>query len=86
MRLIAIRKIDEIGRILIPMELRRNLGIEADTDLNIYADDNEGIVLQKALPACKICGGKNDLAQIAGKSVFICAACKQSVQKMGDQL
>jgi len=81
MRLIATRKIDEIGRILLPRELRRELQIEADTDLDIYADD-EGIVLQKTLPTCKICSEKNNLTQMAGKCVYICAGCRRSVQEM----
>ena len=81
MNLFATRRIDELGRIVLPMELRKMFQIERDTDLNIYADGIEKIVLQKTWPACKICGTENDLAQIAGKDVFICAGCKQSVQE-----
>jgi transcriptional pleiotropic regulator of transition state genes len=81
MRLVATRKIDEVGRIVVPRELQREFQIEADTALDIYADDGR-IVLQKSLPACKICGEKNNLTQMAGKCVFICAGCKQSIQEM----
>ena len=85
MRLIATGKIDEIGRILLPRELRREFHVEAVTDLDIYID-NERIVLQKTLPVCKICGEKNNLTQIAEKGVFICDSCRRSVQEMENEL
>jgi len=81
MRLVGTRQTDEIGRILLPRELRREFEIEAETDLDIYADGDR-IVLQRHYPVCKICGGDNDLAQMAGKGVFICAGCKRSIQEM----
>ena len=81
MKLIATRQIDDIGRILLPREWRREFQIESDTDLDIYAD-GERIVLQKTLPACKICGEKNNLMQMAGKDAFICADCKRIVQEI----
>jgi len=81
MKLVTTRQIDEIGRILLPRELRKEFQIDAETDLDIYAD-GERIVLQKTLPACRICGEKNNLTQMAGKGIYICVDCRRSVQEM----
>ena len=47
MKLIATRKIDELGRILLPMEIRKRYQLEADTALDICVDDSGQIVLQR---------------------------------------
>lgn len=44
-----VRKVDELGRVVIPIELRRNLGIAEKDALEIFVDENR-IVLQKYLP------------------------------------
>ena len=49
-----VRKVDELGRVVIPIELRRTLGIEEKDALEIYTD-NEKIVLKKYEPACIFC-------------------------------
>lgn len=84
MNLYATRRVDDLGRIVLPMELRKKLQIDSDTDLDIYTDGNERIVLKKASPACKICGSQNNLTLtiISEKDVFICANCKHSLQKI----
>lgn len=52
-----VRKVDELGRVVIPIELRRNLGIEVKDELEIYVDD-ERIILQKnkSTKTCQITG------------------------------
>lgn len=45
-----VRKVDELGRVVIPIELRRTLGIDEKDALEIYTD-NEKIVLKKYEPA-----------------------------------
>lgn len=50
-----IRKVDELGRIVIPMELRKNMNIEEGTPLEIFAKGNE-IVLRKFMPKQCECG------------------------------
>ena len=84
MDLIATRRLDELGRVTLPMEVRKKLQLEPDTAVRIYFD-GEKIVLQKAEPSCKICGKESDLTKIAGKDAFICAACRQSIQKSAEQ-
>lgn len=50
-----VRKIDELGRIVIPKELRRILNIDVKDAVEILSD-GEKIVLQKYSPGCKECG------------------------------
>ncbi|MFC3802673.1 AbrB/MazE/SpoVT family DNA-binding domain-containing protein [Cohnella sp. GCM10012308] len=61
-----VRKTDELGRVVIPMELRRTLGINEKDPLEIFTD-GERIVLQKYAPGCIITGSQDDLIQFQGK-------------------
>ena len=56
-----VRKVDELGRVVIPIELRRNLGISEKDALEIYVDDDK-IVLKKYKPnmTCIITGEVSD--------------------------
>ncbi|WP_085522388.1 AbrB/MazE/SpoVT family DNA-binding domain-containing protein [Tuberibacillus sp. Marseille-P3662] len=56
-----VRKVDELGRVVIPIELRRTLGIDVKDALEIYVDD-ERIVLKKYKPSmtCQITGEVSD--------------------------
>ena len=82
MKLIATRRMDEIGRIVLPMEVRRRLQIEPDNALDICVDDNGKIVIQKSEPSCRICGEENGVMEIAGKDIFICASCRQFIKEI----
>ena len=57
-----IRKVDELGRIVLPIELRRMLEIEEHDPLEIAVED-ERIILRKHLPACVFCGAAEDLIE-----------------------
>ena len=50
-----VRKVDELGRIVLPIELRRTLNINIKDPLEIYVD-GESIMLKKYQPACVFCG------------------------------
>lgn len=67
-----VRKIDELGRIVLPMELRRTLDIEVKAPLEIYVDSNY-IILKKFNPSCVICGSMEELTDFQGKN--ICRKC-----------
>lgn len=56
-----VRKVDELGRVVIPIELRRTLGINEKDALEIYVDDDR-IVLKKYKPnmTCQITGEVSD--------------------------
>lgn len=48
----VVRKIDELGRVVIPVEVRRRFGIDVKDSVEIYIDDNDSIILKKYEPAC----------------------------------
>ena len=50
-----VRKVDELGRIVLPIELRRTLDIDVKDALEIYVEGSQ-IILKKYEPACVFCG------------------------------
>lgn len=74
-----VRKVDELGRIVIPIELRRTLDIEIKDPLEIFVDGDR-IILKKYTPACIFCGSANDVRRIKDKN--ICAACINELKNL----
>ncbi|MBP1993945.1 AbrB/MazE/SpoVT family DNA-binding domain-containing protein [Paenibacillus eucommiae] len=77
-----VRKVDELGRIVIPIELRRTLGIEEKDSLEIYVD-GERIMLKKYEPACIFSGNAEDLIYFKGK--MISRACLDELSELVKQ-
>lgn len=73
-----VRKVDELGRIVIPIELRRNLGIDLKDPLEIYLD-GENIIFKKYEPACIFCGNARNMSNYKGKNV--CVDCISELMK-----
>lgn len=73
-----VRKVDGLGRIVLPIELRRVLDIPVQSDLEIYVNGDE-IILKKYAPNCIFCGGTEGLTEYEGKN--ICALCAEKVSK-----
>lgn len=71
-----VRKIDDLGRIVLPIELRRVLDIDKDSSLEIYVD-NESIILKKYQPACIFCGSAENVVQYQGRNV--CGECRSAL-------
>lgn len=71
-----VRKVDELGRIVLPIELRRTLDIAEKDALEIYVDGNN-VVLRKYQPACVFCGDAREVKAFHGKN--ICANCMQEL-------
>ena len=63
-----IRKVDELGRVVLPVELRRSLDIDVKDELEIYLD-NDRIILQKFQPSCIFCASSHGLVRYHGKNV-----------------
>ena len=61
-----VRRVDELGRIVLPIELRRSLNINERDTLEIFVDD-EKIVLKKYEPADIFTGNMDDLIEYMGK-------------------
>lgn len=68
-----VRKIDDLGRIVLPIELRRTLGIADKDALEIYVDESN-IILKKYVPACIFCGSADDVKIFKEKNV--CSHCR----------
>lgn len=75
----VVRKVDELGRIVIPIELRRNLSIAEKDALEIYVD-GESIILKKYEPACIFCGNAKDIKVYQGKN--ICPECLNNISNL----
>ncbi|RBP62082.1 transcriptional pleiotropic regulator of transition state genes [Alkalibaculum bacchi] len=73
-----VRKVDELGRIVIPIELRRTLDIDIKDSLEIYVDGNF-VLLKKYEPACIFCGNAKDITNFKSKN--ICPDCLEQLQK-----
>jgi transcriptional pleiotropic regulator of transition state genes len=73
-----VRKVDELGRIVIPKELRNTFDIAEKDSLEIYVD-GEQIILKKYAPACIFCGQAKDVTTFKGKN--ICPACIEELKK-----
>ena len=63
-----VRKVDELGRVVLPIELRRNLNINVKDSLEIFVDD-EKVILKKYEPADIFTGSMDDLIDYKGKKV-----------------
>ncbi|MFV3013600.1 AbrB/MazE/SpoVT family DNA-binding domain-containing protein [Clostridium botulinum] len=73
-----VRKVDELGRIVIPKELRRTLNIEEGDGLEIYTE-GEQIILKKYEPCCIFCGEAKEVMNFKGKN--ICKICLKELGK-----
>ena len=67
-----VRKVDELGRIVLPIEMRRTLGIAEKDALEIYVDGGD-VILRKYAPTCIFCDNAKDLQSFKGKNV--CPDC-----------
>lgn len=67
-----VRQVDELGRIVLPKELRNKFEIEKRDALEIYTEDDK-IILKKYEPSCTFCGDARDVFIFKGRN--ICPAC-----------
>lgn len=71
-----IRKVDDLGRIVLPIELRRMLDIEERDELEIFMESDR-IVLRKYEPTCIFCGSDKRLVVHGGKNI-----CRECIAQM----
>ncbi len=67
-----VRKMDQLGRITVPMETRTLLGIKENDSLEFFTEDNM-ILLRKYQPCCIFCGNARDVTTFKGQN--ICPSC-----------
>ena len=73
-----VRKVDELGRIVLPSELRKSIGIDVKDSLEIYTS-GDSVILKKYLPSCVFCGEANDITTFKNKN--ICKNCLRQISK-----
>ena len=76
----VVRKIDELGRLVIPKELRRTLDLKDDIDyLEIYTEGSM-IILKKYEPACIFCDNMENVTKFKGRN--ICKDCADKISHL----
>ncbi len=73
-----VRKVDQLGRVVIPKKIRTTLGIAEKDGLEIFMDSDK-IILQKYEPACIFCGSADNVENYKGK--IICGECLEEMKK-----
>ena len=74
------RKVDELGRVVIPIELRRTMEIEEKDPLEIYVDGDK-IILRKHEPACLFCASAENIEHYKGRNI-----CQSCISAMKDEI
>ena len=77
-----VRKVDELGRVVIPIELRDNFGIAEKDQIEIFVDGSD-IILKKFEPNCTFCGSSKKLVEYKGK--LICNKCIEKMQLLSSE-
>ena len=73
-----VRKMDNLGRVCIPKELRNNFGIENGDPIEILIDEDK-VVLKKYSPQCVFCGNTDDVSNYKNK--IVCSSCVNTLQE-----
>lgn len=73
------RSLDHLGRIVIPVEIRRNFDIREEDQLEFYVEEDK-IILKKFRPSCTFCGNDTDLTVVGEK--HICRKCIEIIKGM----
>lgn len=74
-----IRRVDELGRVVIPKEIRDQFGIQEKDPMEIYVDDDK-IILQKHKYSCCICDNTENVIEY--KEKIICEKCIEEISKL----
>ena len=74
-----VRNIDPLGRLVIPKELRKMLGLGTNEPVQIYVEGNK-ICIEKYKKACIICGSTKDVFELKDKC--ICMKCADLIKEI----
>ena len=74
-----VRKVDELGRIVLPIETRKRLELAAGDGVEIFVEKDR-VILKKYEPCCIFCGDANDVTIYKEKK--ICKACLEEMKKI----
>lgn len=73
------RKIDELGRIVLPAEIRKAFDLEIKDTLEIFTEEDK-IILKKYTPGCTLCGNMNRIILFDGKR--LCSECVEKIKSL----
>jgi len=71
-----VRRIDELGRVVLPVELRRTLGLDVRDPVEVFVEEDT-IILRKYHPNCIFCGSSKNISQFRNKP--ICTDCRRQL-------
>jgi len=74
-----VRRVDELGRIVLPIEMRRTLDIGEKDALEIYVEGSS-VILKKYKPSCIFCDASKDISEFKGKNV--CPKCLKELKEL----
>ncbi len=74
-----IRRVDELGRVVIPIEIRNQFNIVEKDPIEIFVD-NSSIILKKFEPNCIFCGNTENLVEFKGR--LVCDKCSKSINEL----
>ena len=74
-----VRNVDELGRIVIPKEMRKKMDIANSDPVEIYVEGDK-IILQKYHPCCNFCANESGVTEFKGKK--ICYACLNELKNL----
>ena len=77
-----VRRVDELGRVVIPIELRNKFGIAEKDPIEIYVDGSN-IILKKYEPSCIFCGNSKKLSEYKGK--LVCDKCLEKLSEIKEE-
>lgn len=72
-----VRNIDELGRVVIPKEIRKKMDINDGDPMEIFVE-GEKILISKYVPNCSFCGGEDGISEFKGKK--ICRSCLEEIK------
>lgn len=74
-----VRKLDTLGRVVLPIDMRRNIVTDNRSEIEISVNE-DAIVLKKYTPRCVFCKGEYEVKEIMRKP--ICENCLKEIQKL----
>ena len=74
----TMRKVDDLGRIVIPKDIRNKLNIPVGTRLEVYATDDGKVVMEKIDNECVVCGA-SEVTLVKCKDIFLCTDCVDDI-------
>lgn len=74
-----VRNLEPLGRIVLPIEIRKSLNIKAGDSLEIFINGSS-IILKKPKVCCVVCSGSKNLVEFEGK--LLCKKCRDKIVKV----